>query len=112
MTRRRPAQSSRNLLREEGYAVDTVVGAAAAAKRLQSDNYAIVITDWLLPDGSGTDIADSAVELGMKALIISGALAHLPDGADARHELLTKDLGPSEIVAAVRQVIGNPAANP
>ena len=99
------------LLREEGYDAETVVGAAAAAKRLQSDSYTIVVTDLLLPDGSGTDVADTAVELGMKALIISGALAHLPDGANERHELLTKDLGPSEIVAAVRQVIGGPAEN-
>jgi DNA-binding response OmpR family regulator len=99
-------------LRREGYVVDTVVGAAAAAKRLEAPlPYELVLTDWLLPDGSGTEIADAAVMLGTKALIISGALHRLPDGADERHELLPKSLGPAEIVAAVRQAIGSPTEN-
>ena len=92
-------------LRSEGYVVDTVVGAAAAAKRLEAPlPYELVVTDWLLPDGSGTEVADTAVTLGTKALIISGALRRLPDGADKRHELLPKSLGPAEIVAAVVRV--------
>ena len=99
-------------LRSEGYVVDTVVGAAAAAKRLEAPlPYELVLTDWLLPDGSGTEIADAAVTLGTKALIISGALHRLPDGADERYELLPKSLGPAEIVAAVRQAIGSPTEN-
>jgi two-component system NtrC family sensor kinase len=99
-------------LRSEGYVVDTVVGAAAATERLEAPlPYELVVTDWLLPDGSGTEVADTAVTLGAKALIISGALHRLPDGADERHELLSKSLGPSEIVAAVRQAIGSATEN-
>ena len=84
------------------------VSAGAATLCLESTPYALVIADWLLPDGSGGDVADAAAKLGAKTFIISGYIRGLPDGAKARHELLTKRLGPTEIVAAVRQAIGCP----
>jgi two-component system, NtrC family, response regulator HydG len=95
-------------LREEGYVVDAVVSAGAATLCLELTPYALVIADWLLPDGSGGDVADAAAKLGAKTFIISGHIRGLPDGAAARHEFLTKRLGPTEIVAAVRQAIGGP----
>ena len=51
---------------------------------------------------------DAAAKLGAKTFIMSGYIRGLPDGAAARHEFLTKRLGPAEIVAAVRQAIGSP----
>jgi DNA-binding response OmpR family regulator len=95
-------------LRGEGYVVDAVVSAGAATLCLESTPYAVVIADWLLPDGNGADVADAAAKLGAKTFIISGYIRGLPDDAAARHELLTKRVGPTEIVAAVRQAIGSP----
>ena len=46
--------------------------------------------------------------LALRPSLISGYIRGLPDGAEARHELLTKRLGPTEIVAAVRPAIGCP----
>jgi two-component system response regulator HydG len=95
-------------LREEGYVVDAVVSAGAATICLESTSYGLVIADWLLPDGSGGDVADAAAKLGARTFIISGYIRGLPDGAAARHEFLTKRLRPAEIVAAVRRAIGSP----
>src|ERR1700757_553911 len=95
-------------LRSEGYSVDSVATAGAAATCLQSIRYALVISDWLLPDGNGIDVADQAVQLGARTLIVSGYLFRLPGGAAERHELLPKRLGHAEIVAAVRRAIGGP----
>jgi CheY-like chemotaxis protein len=95
-------------LRGDGYAVDSVASAGAAATCLQSIQYALVIADWLLPDGNGIDVADHAAQLGAKTLIVSGYLFGLPGGAAERHQLLPKRLGHAAIVAIVRRVIGGP----
>jgi two-component system, OmpR family, response regulator len=50
------------LLRGEGYEVDSVATAGAATTCLDSIFYSLVLADWVLPDGDGTDIADSAAQ--------------------------------------------------
>jgi DNA-binding response OmpR family regulator len=100
------------VLRGAGYQVDSVASAGAAATCLRSIPYALVIADWMLPDGNGLDVADHAAQLGSKTLIVSSFMSGLPPGADARHEFLAKQLGPAEIVVAARRAIGGPAAKP
>ena len=97
-----------DVLRGEGYEVDSVGTAGAATTCLQSIRYALVLADWVLPDGDGVDVADSAAQLGSKTLIVSGHLADLPAGVADRHDLMSKQLGHTEIVAAVRRAIGSP----
>ena len=97
------------LLRSEGYEVDSVATAGAAITCLDSISYPLVVTDWVLPDGDGTDIADTAVQRGSKTLIITSHLSDLPAGVANRHALMSKQLGHAEIVAAVRRAIGSPA---
>jgi DNA-binding response OmpR family regulator len=95
------------MLRGEGYQMDSVGSAGAARTCLESIRYAVVISDWLLLDGSGIDVADAAADLGSKTLIISDFLSTLPGGAAERHDLLTKRLDPTLIVAAVRRAIAD-----
>jgi DNA-binding response OmpR family regulator len=95
-----------DLLRGDGY--DVVATAGAATTCLQSIHYALVLADWVLPDGDGVDVADAAAQLGSKTLIVSGRLADLPAGVADRHDLMSKQLGHTEIVAAVRRAIGGP----
>ena len=95
-----------DLLRGDGYDVDSVATAGAATTCLQSIHYALVLADWVLPDG--VDVADAAAQLGSKTLIVSGHLADLPAGVADRHDLMSKQLGHTEIVAAVRRAIGGP----
>src|ERR1700693_4356028 len=61
-----------DVLRGEGYEVDSVATAGAATTCLQSINYALVLADWVLPDGDGIDVADAAAQLGSKTLVVSG----------------------------------------
>ena len=100
-----------DLLRGEGYAVDSVATAGAATTCLDAIFYELVPTDWVLPDGNGTDIADTAAQLGSKTLIVTGHPADLPAGVAERHELRSKQAGYTEILAAVRQAMGSPDAN-
>jgi DNA-binding response OmpR family regulator len=97
-------------LRGEGYAVDAAETAAAAATHLESGPYALVIADWLLPDGNGIDLADRATKLGAKTIVFSEHLFRLPAGSADPHQLMMKPVRPGEIVAAVRRVIGRPRA--
>ena len=96
------------VLRGEGYRVDSVATAGAATTCLESIRYALVVADWVLPDGDGTDVADTAAQLGSKTLIVTGFLSELPAGLVDRHRLLSKQLGHTKIVAAVRRAIGGP----
>ena len=97
-----------DLLRGEGYQVDSVATVGAASTCLQAIKYALVIADWVLPDGDGVDVADAAAQLGSKTLVVSGRLADLPFGVADRHDLLSKTLGHAEVLAAVRRMIGGP----
>ena len=45
------------VLRGEGYAVDSVATAAAATTCLGTIFYELVVADWVLPDGDGVDVA-------------------------------------------------------
>jgi DNA-binding NtrC family response regulator len=72
----------------------------------------LVIADWRLPDGNGIDLADRAVKLRAKTIIISGYLFSLPAGAADRHGFLTKPISIFNLVAAVQHRIGNPSSSP
>ena len=91
-----------------GYTVDVAATAAVAHKQLSSTRYALVIADWLLPDGDGIYIADRAVGLGSRTLIITGHVSDLPPGTAKRHHLLMKPTKPSQLLAVVRALIGEP----
>src|SRR4051812_20582099 len=97
-----------DVLRGEGYAVDSVSTAGAATTCLDAISYELVVADWVLPDGDGTDIADAAAQLGSKTLIVTANVTDLPAGVADRHELQSKQSGYPEIVAAVRRTIGSP----
>ena len=91
-----------------GYIVDTAATAAAAHQQLSSTRYALVIADWLLPDGDGIYLADRAIGLGARTLIITGHVSDLPPGTAQHHRLLMKPTKPNQLLAIVRALIGEP----
>jgi len=93
---------------DEGYSVDVAVSAAEAEAFLTRTAYALVITDWRLPDGDGLVIADMAAQLGAATFVMSGYLLQMPAGRAARHEILMKPLRPSELLVAIERRIGKP----
>jgi len=95
-----------------GYGVDVAATAAAALMLLSSTHYGLVIADWLLPDGDGIYIADRARALRSQTLIITGHVPDLPPGTGQRHRLLSKPVKPAELIAIVRDMIGEPSAGP
>lgn len=52
--------------------MDSVATAGAATTCLAAIRYALVIADWVLPDGDGIDVADAASQLSCKTIVISG----------------------------------------
>src|SRR3954469_5172590 len=101
-----------DLLRGEGYAVDSVATAGAATTCLDAIFYELVPTDWVLPDVNGTVIANTAAQLCSKTLIVTAHPTNLPVGVADRHELRSKQSGYPAIVAAVRRAVGNPGPKP
>lgn len=95
-----------HVLMDAGYAVDVAETVAAAWQYLDAQSYALVITDWRLPDGDGTVIAEAAAHLGAKTFVMSGYLFQMPGGRAERHETLMKPIRPRELVAAVERSIG------
>jgi DNA-binding response OmpR family regulator len=93
-------------LRGEGYVVDTAASAARALVSLTTTSYDVVVTDWRLPDGDGTLIANFAEQHGAKVLLMSGYLFHMPRDKVDERKMLMKPVRPSELVAAVRRCIG------
>ena len=94
------------VLRGEGYQVDVAETVAEGMAFLDRWRYALVITDWRLPDGDGLRIADAAAGLDAKTIVMSGYLFQVPGGRADRHETLMKPLRPREIVTAVERSIG------
>src|SRR4051795_10008973 len=97
------------VLTDAGYRVDTAETAAIAHSRLQATRYALVIADWLLPDGDGIYIADRAAARGSRTLVVTGHLSDLPVGTASRHHILMKSTKPESVLALVRALIGGPA---
>ena len=95
-------------LAEEGYAVDHAATVAEAWRCLDAHPYALVITDWRLPDGDGTLIADAAAQLDAKAMLVSGYLGQMPGGRAERHATMMKPFALPDLIEAVVQTIGAP----
>ena len=97
------------LLRLEGYAIDSVATAGAATTCLQTIPYALVIADWVLPDGDGIDVADSAAHLGAQTLVVTAHTSGLPEGVAERHRTLSKPVDHQEVLTIIRDAIGPPS---
>jgi CheY-like chemotaxis protein len=59
-------------LEDEDYRVDCVGTAAEAYRMLDQGAHDLAIVDVHLPDGSGYDIADRALKLGIETVILTG----------------------------------------
>jgi DNA-binding response OmpR family regulator len=93
-------------LRAAQYDVDVADTAARARDRLNARHYDLVVADWRLPDGSGIDIVSIAAVAGSKTLLMSAYLLQIPADQVKQHELLMKPMRPSELVEAVKRLIG------
>jgi DNA-binding response OmpR family regulator len=100
------------VLRENGYVVEVAGTVAEASDLLGKCRYQVVVTDWRLPDGDGTLIANLAAELGSHAFLMSGYLTRMLAGNVDPRRTLMKPVLPSELLATVRACIGRASATP
>jgi DNA-binding NtrC family response regulator len=90
-----------------GYHVESANTEQRACSILDRHSYDLVLTDGLLPDGTGVSVADKASEHGTRALIITGYAARLhPD--ILRYPYLLKPLRPEELLREVERVLHQP----
>lgn len=98
-----------HVLIDEGYVIDFAETMEKAWALLHVHHYGLVIADWRLPDGNGLEIANAAARAGSKTIIMSGYLFQMPVGAADAHDIMMKPVRPTEIIAAVKRHIGDPA---
>jgi DNA-binding response OmpR family regulator len=90
-------------LLQAGFKVHWVSTAGEAQALLDERNYDLVLTDVMLPDGNGLDIADAATARRLKCLVITGYAFQFPKERLARHDVLLKPIRPSELVGAIER---------
>lgn len=96
-----------HVLLDGGYEVDAAPDLENARELLLSHDYDLVLSDGRLPDGTGMELADTAREKGIPALILTGYAFILRElAADpAKYKVLLKPLRPPEIIQAVEDAL-------
>jgi DNA-binding response OmpR family regulator len=97
----------RDLLEREGYAVTAVSTARAARAEVAAAVPAVVVLDWMLPDGQGLDLVAEWRQAGITApVLFLSARAELVDkvlglemGAD---DYVTKPFEPRELLSRIK----------
>jgi DNA-binding NtrC family response regulator len=89
------------ILSEAGYEVDATGTIHAGIALLRYRRLDLVISDAKLPDGSGMDVADAAIERGAKTLIITGHDFTLTAGQRDHYKIMPKPFLPIELTHAV-----------
>ena len=92
-----------HVLVQDGHEIDATGTMQGGLDLLQGHAYDLVLADGKLPDGTGLEIADRAVEQGIKALVMTGYAFMFP--RNAHYDILSKPLRPHEIIAAVDRVL-------
>ena len=92
----------------DGYTVDLATTAAEAWKHLAAHPYQLVLSDWRLPDGDGSVIADGGAELGAKTFIMSGYLPEMPAEKREGHQCMMKPVRIRDLLSLIHNAIGAP----
>jgi DNA-binding NtrC family response regulator len=97
-----------HVLFDAGHQVDTAESVEAGCQLIALHNYALVIADGRLSDGTGMMVADAAHEKGIPAMIVTGYAFSLHEaGVDlAQYDVLLKPIRPSELLEAVERLLG------
>jgi DNA-binding response OmpR family regulator len=103
------------VLREEGYAVETTGDGRTGLSRALSEDFDLLILDWMLPDRSGLQIVRGlrAAEIGVPVLMLTARdqIEDRVEGLDAgADDYLPKPFAFPELLARVRALARRPWA--
>ena len=87
-----------------GYEIDRSYAVAGARSHLDRRSYELVLADVRLPDGTGMDVADWAIEKGAKALIIAGCALLYPKLRC--YDFLLNPVRPDKILSEMTRLLG------
>jgi len=96
-----------HILVMEGYDVTVAGSVAVAASLLRAQPFDLVICDVNLPDGSGLEIADQAIAMGVKPLVVTGQGLSLEPGSLEPYDYLLKPVRVRELATAIRRCLGD-----
>src|SRR5215216_5602361 len=105
------------VLREEGYAVETTGDGRTGLSRALSEDFDLLILDWMLPDRSGLQIVRGlrAAEIGVPVLMLTARdqIEDRVEGLDAgADDYLPKPFAFPELLARVRALTRRPRKAP
>ncbi len=103
-------QNLSEILRRSSFAVDSVDTLALATQKASDNEYDLIILDWLLPDGEGTELCrqmradknSTPILLLTAKSLISDKIAGLDAGAD---DYLAKPFDSGELLARIRALL-------
>lgn len=96
-----------HILIDAGHKVDSTRTVAEGLELLASRDYAIVVADGRLPDGTGMQVADEALARGIRVIVITAyafVLRELEAEPD-KYNVLLKPIRPDELLVAIDKVL-------
>ena len=94
-----------HILLTSDFQVTSTESVATASSLLDNQPFDLVITDVNLPDGNGLRIADKAIAMGTKALVVTGHGLTLQPGALEPYNYLLKPLRVGELLAGIERCL-------
>jgi CheY-like chemotaxis protein len=102
----------RLLLSIAGYTVLTATTSEAALELFTASHVDLVITDHLLPDQTGAELASEMKRLKPEVrIVLLTGLVDLPPGYEQADLVLTKGLTPQEFLAEIAALVGQKSAS-
>lgn len=100
-------------LEEDGYVVATAADGRSAQQQLQTDNFDIVMLDWMLPEVSGVEILREFRRAGRRTPVLlltaKDSVSNRVEGLDAgADDYLVKPFAFEELLARLRALLRRP----
>jgi DNA-binding NtrC family response regulator len=94
------------VLEKQGYRVITARSAAGAMQQLESSHVDLVLTDQLMPGGTGVELAKSIKQTrpGLPVVLISG-VNEIPPDADVADLFISKVEGPAFMCEKISAIL-------
>jgi DNA-binding response OmpR family regulator len=89
-----------------GHAVECVGTYAEGGDRLSAGTFDLVVANARLPDGSGIDLADKAMQQGAKAMIVTGHPDAMQVLAAQGRAFVRKPFRLDEMVREIERLVG------